>query len=113
MAATALLDRFLDDRADTIRRFASALRLGRSVPDQRVSQYRRRNLRQMLRVIDGRRSGTTYQEIAEIVLSAERVNATAWKTMPERDAAMRRFREGMRLAEGAYRTLLFRHRPIT
>ena len=66
----------------------------------------------MLRVIDGRRSGATFQEIAEIVLRADHVSATAWKSMPERDAVMRRFREGMKLVEGAYRSLLFRHHPL-
>ncbi|MBK5951764.1 DUF2285 domain-containing protein [Rhodobium orientis] len=98
---------------DTIRRFACALRLRRTEPDQRVSSYRRRNLRQMLRVIDGRRSGATFQEIAEIALHADHVSTTAWKSMPERDAVMRRFREGMRYVEGAYRSLLFRRHPMT
>lgn len=98
---------------DAIRRFASALHDQRPAPDPRVSPYRRNNLRQMLRVIDGRRSGASYQEIAEVVLNTEHVSATVWKTMSERDTVMRRFREGMRLVEGAYRGLLFRHHPMT
>ncbi|WP_273281702.1 DUF2285 domain-containing protein [Pseudooceanicola atlanticus] len=108
-----MLDRFLEDRLDAIRRFSHAISGRRSVKDQRVTPYRRNNLRQMLRVIDGRRSGATFQEIAEIVLRADRVNATAWKSMPERDTVMRRFREGMKLVEGAYRTLLYRRHVTT
>ncbi len=111
--ATTLLDHFIEDRMDAIRRFASALHRRRPVPDMRVSPYRRRNLRQMLRILDGRRSGATYQEIAEVVLGADHVSATAWKTMPERDTVMRRFREGTKLVEGGYRSLLIRHHPMT
>ncbi|MCB1464154.1 MAG: DUF2285 domain-containing protein [Nitratireductor sp.] len=107
-----MLDRFLEDRLDAIRRFSHAINGRRSVEDLRVTPYRSHNLRQMLRVIDGRRSGATFQEIAEIVLRADHVSATAWKSMPERDAVMRRFREGMKLVEGAYRSLLFRHHPL-
>lgn len=33
--------------------------------------------------------------------------------MPERDTVMRRFREGTKLVEGAYRDLLFRHHSMT
>jgi hypothetical protein len=111
--ATVLLDHFLEDRMDAVRRFAFALKRRQPPPDRRVSPYRRSNLRQTLRVLDGRRSGATYQEIAEVVLGTDRVNATAWKTMPDRDTVMRRFRDGMNLVEGAYRTLLFQHRPMT
>ncbi len=113
VAAIALLDHFLTDRTDAIRRFASALHLQRRMPDLRVSPYRKSNLRQMLQVIDGRCSGATYQEIAEVVLNAERVSATTWKTMPERDTVMRRFRECRKIIEGGYRDLLFRHRPMS
>lgn len=112
VAPITLLDRFLEDRLDAIRRLSHATSGRRSIKDLRVTPYRRNNLRQMLRVIDGRRSGATFQEIAEIVLRADHVSATAWKTMPERDAVMRRFREGIRFTEGAYRTLLFRHQPL-
>ncbi|WP_224407025.1 DUF2285 domain-containing protein [Afifella sp. IM 167] len=108
-----MLDRFLEDRLDAIRRFSHAINGRRSVEDLRVTPYRRHNLRQMLRVIDGRRSGATFQEIAEIVLRADHVSATAWKSMSERDAVMRRFREGMRLVEGAYRSLLSRRHATT
>lgn len=113
VAAITLLDRFIEDRMDAIRRLAFALNRRRQVPDRRVSPYRRINLRQMLRVVDGRRAGAKYQEIAESVLNAERVSATVWKTMPERDTVMRRFREGTKLIDGTYRGLLFRHHPVT
>ncbi|MCZ4288441.1 DNA -binding domain-containing protein [Hoeflea alexandrii] len=113
VAAITLLDQFLEDRVEAIRRFAAALHNRQSAPDLRVNLYRRNNFRQMLRIIDARRSGATYQDIAEVVLNTEHVSATTWKTMPERDTVMRRFREGTRLVEGAYRGLLFRHRPLT
>ncbi|MCB1464324.1 MAG: DUF2285 domain-containing protein [Nitratireductor sp.] len=111
VAPITVPDRFLEDRLDAIRRFSHAINRRRSVEDLRVTPYRRNNLRQMLRVIDGRRSGATFQEIAEIVLRADHVSATAWKSMPERDTVMRRFREGMRFVEGSYRSLLYRHHP--
>lgn len=110
VAATIWFDPLLEDRLETVRRFASALDGKTLPPDPRLTSYRLRILRQTLQVLDGRMEGATYQAIAQAVCNTKPVGATAWKTMPERDAVMRRCREGMKLVEGGYRRLLSRRR---
>ncbi|MCO6185195.1 DUF2285 domain-containing protein [Rhizobium sp. L1K21] len=97
-------------RTDTIHRFAAAYWKRRALPDPRITPYRTRNLRQMLQVLDGHGAGASYRKIAEVMFNTGIVTAAQWKTMPERDTVMRRFREGRKLVAGGYRELLFQSR---
>lgn len=108
--ATIWFDPLLEDRLETVRRFAFALGGKTLPPDPRLTSYRLTNLRQTLQVLDGRMEGATYQDVAQAVFNTKPVRATTWKTMPERDAVMRRYREGRKLVEGGYRRLLSRRR---
>ncbi|WP_173006163.1 DUF2285 domain-containing protein [Labrenzia sp. THAF82] len=110
MAATIWFDPLLEDRLETVRRFAFALNGKTLPPDPRLTSYRLRNLRQALQVLDGRMEGATYQDVAQAVFKTKPVSATTWKTMSERDAVMRRYREGTKLVGGGYRRLLSRRR---
>jgi len=110
VAVTTPVDPLLHDRVDALFRFRDALVHHRATPDTRLTAQRRRHLIEMLRAIDGRRAGATYQDIAEAVFSAERESATLWKSMPLRDVVMRRARTGFDLVAGGYRTLLHKRR---
>lgn len=110
VAAVMLIDQFMQDRVDALARFRDVL-LGRRVsPDRRITPQRRHHLIEMLRAVDARRAGATYQETAEAVFDAERVRAVTWKSMPLRDTVMRRTRVGQAFVAGGYRALLHSHR---
>lgn len=110
VAAITPFDQSLQLRTDTIQRFAAAYWERLAQPDPRITPYRARNLRQMLQVLDGRGAGTSYRKIAEAMFNTGIVTASEWKTMPERDTVMRRFREGRKLVAGGYRELLLQSR---
>ncbi|MCT7376343.1 DUF2285 domain-containing protein [Chelativorans salis] len=110
VAVLTPVDPLLDDRVDALFRFRDALVHHRATPDTRLTAQRRRHLIEMLRAIDGRRAGATYQDIAAAVFGAEHESATLWKSMPLRDVVMRRVRTGFDLVAGGYRTLLHKHR---
>tara|TARA_R110002020_G_scaffold435300_1_gene645456 strand:+ start:400 stop:960 length:561 start_codon:yes stop_codon:yes gene_type:complete len=111
VAAITLFDPYFQDRIDAILRFRdAALRRGTAL-DKRITPHRQRQLIEMLRMIDGRQAGATYQEIAEAVFGAAPVNAITWKSAPLRDTVMRRVATGFDLVSGGYRRLLFGHRP--
>uniref|UniRef100_E6VPU3 T6SS Transcription factor RovC-like DNA binding domain-containing protein n=1 Tax=Rhodopseudomonas palustris (strain DX-1) TaxID=652103 RepID=E6VPU3_RHOPX len=111
VAAVALIDPYFQDRVDAINRFRdAALRRG-TILDKRITPHRQRQLIEMLRTIDGRQAGATYQEIAEAVFGAAPVNAITWKSSSLRDTVMRRSAAGLDLVSGGYRRLLLGHRP--
>jgi hypothetical protein len=104
------LDRYALDRIDAALRFWRLAQGASPVPDPRLTPLRRRNLIQMLRAIDGRLAGATYQTIATVLFGASETRAVDWKSDPLRDTVMRRVREGFRLVDGGYRSLLRPHR---
>lgn len=106
-----LIDDLIDDRTETLTRFRNALRHRRTGRDPRLTPARRHTLRQMLQAIDGRQAGATYQEVGGVLFHLSPVSAITWKTMSDRDAVMRRVRDGLKLVSGDYRKLLRRHRP--
>lgn len=110
VAAVTLVDELFDDRTATLIRFQATLRNRSIKRDPRITALRRRTLRQMLQAIDGRQSGATYQEVAQVLFRLSPVTAITWKSMPERDAIMRRVRDGLKLSNGGYRQLLRHHR---
>lgn len=110
VAAVMLIDQFMQDRIDALVRFRDVLINHHSRPDNRITPQRKRHLVEMLRTVDGRRVGATYQDIAEVVFGAGRDSAISWKSMPLRDTVIRRARVGSALVAGGYRTLLYRHR---
>lgn len=110
VAALVLFDAHLQDRIDALFRFRDALVHHRATPDDRLTPQRRSHLIEMLRAIDGRQAGATYQDIAEAVFGADRVSAISWKSMPLRNVVMRRVRSGFDLVAGGYRTLFYKHR---
>lgn len=111
VAVVTLIDRLLLDRVDALLRFRDALTHRRTTPADLVTPQRSRHLAEMLRAIDGRLAGATYQDIGEALYGAERVSAISWKSTPVRDTVMRRVRTGFDLVRGGYRSLLYRHRP--
>lgn len=110
-AAVTLLDELFEDRVEMLTRFRAALQHHQTVRDPRLSALRRRTLREMLQAIDGRRAGATYQEVAQVLFRIAPARSIAWKSMSERDAVMRRVRDGVKLINGDYRKLLRHHRP--
>ncbi|MEH3046667.1 DUF2285 domain-containing protein [Sphingomonas adhaesiva] len=97
------------DRVEAIRQLLSRLH-GRAVPaDTRLTRQQRRRQRRMLQAIDGSRSGATHQEIAQVVLHAERVNRDEWQASSARHAVAALLRDARALIAGGYRRLL-RHR---
>ena len=110
ISAVMPLDRHLLDRADASIRFWRFLQSGQRPRDPRLTPLRRRNLGQMLRAVDGRLAGATYQAIATTLFGLPELRAIEWKSHPMRDTVMRRVREGFRLVNGGYRSLLLHHR---
>lgn len=110
VAAVMLIDQLIQDRVDALLRFHDVLYGRRVRPDRRLSPQRKRSLIEMLRAVDGKSAGASYQEIAEAVLKTKRVSAISWKSAPHRDTVMRRVRTGLSLVNGGYRALLHRHR---
>ncbi len=110
VAAVMLIDQLLQDRMDALHRFRDVLSGRRVRADRRLPPQRKRHLIEMLRAVDGKYAGATYQEIAEAVFNTERVSAISWKSAPQRDAVMRRVRSGLALVNGGYRKLLYSHR---
>lgn len=101
--------------ADGLDRIEAAARLWRTLhkppghPDMRVTWQQRRRLKQMLQAVDGRVSGSTYREIAEVIYGEKRVADHPWKTSALRDSTMDLVKGGLALIAGGYRKLL-RHR---
>ena len=109
LAALVPLDADGHDRIEAIDHLLRALQ-GRTVPDDRrlTSQQRRRH-RHMLQATDGRRSGATYREVADVIYGIERIRAEHWKTSALRDSVIGLVEGGLAMIAGGYRQLL-RHR---
>lgn len=112
LAAVVPLDADGLDRIRELERLWRVLH-GRALPlDRTVSLQKRRDLRLMMRTVDGRGEGASLREIAEVFFGAERVASDPWKTSSLRDKMNRLFREGQQMIAGGYRKLLRpRRRP--
>lgn len=110
LAAIVVLDDLTPDRLTSLARFWSAVS-GRDVPpDPRVTPQRQRRARQMLRVVDARGAGVTYRAIANQLFPQHGNDAASWVGSAIRETTIRLARDGMKLVQGGYRTLLKRPR---
>lgn len=106
LAAVVPLDRDGLDRIRELERLWHALH-GRVVPrDKSITMVKRRDLRLMLRTVDGRREGASLRDIAIVFFGAKRVASDPWKTSSLRDKMNRLFRGGQEMIAGGYRKLL-------
>ncbi|WP_114391293.1 DUF2285 domain-containing protein [Notoacmeibacter marinus] len=92
-------------------RFAASERLwgaveGRTAPDMRLTEQRRRRLRHMLRAVDGKATHASHREVAEAIFGRRRVEAELWHESSLRYATMRLVRDGTAMIDGGYRKLL-------
>jgi hypothetical protein len=110
LAAVIPLDADTLDRIAALSRFWAGLRRPPAPPDDRLTPQRRRRLQQMLRVLDGRRAGNTYRTIAQILFPKHRIDPAAWAGDALRETIIRLARDGSKLVEGGYRTILRRPR---
>lgn len=109
LSAIAVLDALLPDRLEAISRLWQALGRSPSSPPGLTAQ-RRSRLRQILRVFDARRDGTSYRGIAEVLFPQHRIDAVSWAGNALRETTIRLARDGAKLVAGGYRTLLRRSR---
>lgn len=110
LAAIIPLDDDTLDRLAALNRLWAGLRRPPAPLDDRVTPQRRRRLQQMLRVIDGRLAGNTYRNIAQVLFPKHRIDPAAWAGDALRETTIRLARDGFKLVEGGYRTILRRPR---
>lgn len=97
------------DRIEAIQRLLASLH-GRAIPpDTRLTRQQRARLARALRAFDGRRSGATQREIAEILFRTGSLDRDTWQASSARYAVMSLLREARAMIAGGYRHLL-RHR---
>lgn len=98
--------------ADAPLRLASASRLWRNLHAgapravDPLPLQKRRRLKQMLRAVDGRACGATHRQIAQAIFGAGRTASEPWKTSALRDTTLRLVRDGRRMIDGGYHSLL-------
>lgn len=110
LAAMVMFDDLTPDRQTALTRFWSAIK-GKRVPnDPRMTPQRRERARQMLRAVDGRRAGATYRSIGEVLFPGHKIDAASWAGDALREVTIRLARDGVKLVEGGYRSLLRRPR---
>lgn len=105
------LDSDFSVRLDAVRRLhrlLSGLPTGPLPRGWRLTPMQRRRYLLMLRALDGHLEGTSYREIAHVLLDAEaaRWPASVWKSSAARSQIIRLIREGTGLMNGGYRKLL-------
>jgi hypothetical protein len=110
LATVVLLDDDTPDRAEAVIRFWTVLQRRPAPRDDRITPQRRQRLRRMLRVVDARDEGETYRTIAEVMFPRHHIEAASWVGNPIREAIIRLARDGAKLVQGGYRTLLRRPR---
>lgn len=109
LSAVAIFDALLPDRLEAISRLWQALGRSTSSPPG-LTQQRRSRLRQILRVFDARRDGTSYRGIAEVLFPQHRIDTMSWAGNALRETTIRLARDGAKLVAGGYLTLLRRPR---
>nr|WP_206455728.1 DUF2285 domain-containing protein [Aurantimonas marina] len=110
LTALVPLDGDALDRLEALARLIRGLHRPPAPPDMRLTAQRRRRLKHMLQALDGKTSGASYREIAEVIFGADRVASDPWKTSALRDATIRLVRDGRGMIDGGYRQLLHRRR---
>jgi hypothetical protein len=108
--AHLVLDDMADDRLEAIARFWSALHRNTTASDPRLTKQRKRRLRDILRAVDGRQDDASYRVIAEALFPQHRIDAASWAGNALRETTIRLVRDGLKLVDGGYRTLLRRSR---
>lgn len=106
LAALVPLDTTGLDRIEALARFWKILNDRQPISDMRLTQQRRRRLRQMLQAVDGHLDGATYRQIANAIYGTSRVAAHPWKTSTLRDSTIGLVKDGRTLINGGYRRLL-------
>lgn len=110
LVAVVILDEDTPDRLHAIRRLWAAIR-GRHLPaDNRITRQRRERSPQMLRAVDARLAGETYRSIAEVLFPSHHTDSASWAGDALRETTIRLARDGLKLVEGGYRSLLRRPR---
>ena len=109
LAAIVPLDTTGLDRIEALARLWQILDDRPPSSDTRLTEQRRRRLRQMLQAVDGHLDGATYRQIANALYGTSRVATYPWKTCALRDSTIALVRDGRALIDGGYLKLL-RHR---
>ncbi len=110
LAALVILDDITPDRLQAIGRFWSTMWKRKTAPDDRLTTPRRQRMRTMLRAVDANYAGETYRAIGEILFLGHQIDAQSWVGNSVRETTIRLVRDGVKLVEGGYRSLLRRPR---
>lgn len=110
LGAFVMFDELTPDRLTAIERLWHAMFGKRVPPDPRMTLQRRQRARQMLRAVDARGSGAIYRVVAEHLFPQHKIDASSWVGDPIRETTIRLARDGLKLVNGGYRTLLRRPR---
>lgn len=113
VAALIPLDAGVARRADaTLQFWRFMTQVGPRPPPPAAERPQRiKRLIMILRALDGRLSGASYQAIADALFGPGRTTSEPWKTAPLRDTVIRLARAGFALMRGDYRKLLGPRRP--
>lgn len=98
------------DRLEAIRRLLASLHNRAIPPDTRLTRQQRARLARALRAFDGRRTGATQREIAEVLFHIGSHDRDTWQASSARYAVMSLLREGRAMIAGGYRRLLSHRR---
>lgn len=110
LAALVILDDVTPDRLLAIDRFWSTMWRRKTRPDDRLTTPRHQRMRTMLRAVDAHDEGETYRAIGEILFPEHQIDAKSWVGNSARETTIRLVRDGLKLVEGGYRSLLRRPR---
>lgn len=105
-AAMVILDEHTPDRLTTIGRFWLAMKTRRVSPDHRLTPQKRERARLMLRAVDARQAGATYRAVAKYLFPQHETEPATWVGSAIRETTIRLARDGLKLVEGGYLTLL-------
>ena len=75
-------------------------------PDQRLTSEKRHRLRQMIRAVDGSTNRASQREIAQAIFGQARVSRELWSASSLRYSTLRLLRDGRRMVDAGYRSLL-------
>lgn len=110
IAALVILDDVTPDRLHAIDRFWSTMRRRKTPAEDRLTTPRRQRMRTMLRAVDAHDEGETYRAIGETLFPEHQIDAKSWVGNSARETTIRLVRDGLKLVEGGYRSLLRRPR---
>jgi hypothetical protein len=80
---------------------------GRKIPpDSRLTHQRLRRAQLMLRAYDGRATGATHREIAQVLYNLPPLSRDEWQSASQRYAVMTLLRDARKMVDGGYRALL-------